>query len=567
MNRSGRCTGLKTRPIVAETQVIYQFGDYQIDTARFEIARAGRTLAVEPQVLELLIVLIENRDHVVSKDEVFGKIWKGRIVSDTTLSSRIKTARQLIGDTGARQQYIKTIHGRGFRFVGNVETKAAAPPAPAAETPKSATPERPVTRYARSGDIHVAYHLFGNGPINLILAPGFVSHIDNYWDNPPLNRFLHRLGELARCAIFDKRGTGLSDPVSSLPGMDERMDDLRAVMDAAGFETAFVMGISEGGSLATLFAAHHPDRCDGLILWGAFARFKHWLPDEAALQRWFDYFESDWGSGKSLPLFAPSVGNDPEFVRWWGKFERLGATPGAVIALMRMNSRIDIFDVLPSVQVPTLVLHVANDVLIDVQGGRDLAARIPGAKYVEFPGVDHLPMVGENPDRIINAVAPFLEHTKQRGESNRILATILLVCFDPKARGGLPEHDAQRIKQHLQRFRATRISSQPDHLAATFDGPARALECAVSVSRLLRERGHDCRLAVHTGEVRFDGGAIEGTAVNIACDVADRARHNEILVSRTVNDLVAGSGIALQDRGEFALPSINQTWHLFQVEA
>lgn len=520
-------------------------------------------MAVEPQVLDLLITLIDNRDHVVSKDELLEKIWKGRIVSDTTMSSRIKTARQLIGDDGTRQDYIKTIHGRGFRFVGNVEVETGQRTAKT-EQSRSTALDRPATRYARSGDVHVAYQLFGDGPVNLVLAPGFVSHIDNYWDSPPFHRWLNRLGELARIAMFDKRGTGSSDPVSSLPDMDERMDDLRAVMDAVGFKSAYVMGISEGGSLAALFAAHHPARCDGLILYGAFAQFKHWHPDEASLQRLFDYVEADWGSGKSLPQFAPSVGEDPEFIRWWGKFERLGATPGACIALMKMNSRIDISGVLPAIRVPALVIHRSDDVLVDVEGGRQLAAHIPGAQYAELPGPDHLPFVG-NGDRIIDIIGDFLRHPKRREVSSRAVATILLIQSGGKAAARISEAEASLIDEQLRRFRASRVPPWPSGIAATFDGPARALECAVSISRLLCDREVNHRIGMHTGEINLEAGILEGIAMDIAADVVNQAKENEILVSRTINDLVAGSGVALSDRGEFALPSINQTWHLFKV--
>jgi pimeloyl-ACP methyl ester carboxylesterase len=547
--------------------VIYTFGDCRIDTSRFEISRGGRALPVEPQVLELLIALIDNRDHVVQRDELLERVWKGRIVSDTTLSSRVKTARQIIGDDGSRQEYIKTIHGRGFRFVGTVEVETRAPAETEKEPPRPTAVDRPPTRYARSGDIHVAYHLFGSGPVNLILCPGFVSHIDNYWDNPPLNRWLGQLGGLARVAIFDKRGTGLSDRVSTLPGMDERMDDVRAVMDAVGFDTAFVMGISEGGSLAALFAAHHPTRSDGLILYGSFAQFKHWFPDEASLQALFDYIETDWGTGKSLPNFGPSVADDPEAVRWWGKFERLGATPGAAIALMKMNSQIDIFDVLPSIRVPTLVLHPAQDVVIDVEAGHELAEHIPGARYVELPGSDHLPWTGEKAEMIIDAIRHFLEQPAKREKPSRVLATILLVQPAIPSAAGMADVEASRIKEELQRFRPTRIASQLGGIAATFDGPGRALECAISVSSLLRRAGADHRIGIHTGEVSFDAPTLEGAAVDIAADVANHAGKNEVLASRTVNDLVAGSTIALEDRGEFRLPSIEQGWHLFRVLA
>ena len=548
----------------AENTVIYTFADYRIDTSRFEMARGTAILSVEPQVLELLIFLIDNRDHVVSRDDLLGTIWKGRVVSDTTLSSRIKSARQVIGDDGTRQQYIKTIHGRGFRFVGKVDAHEQARPATQPERPKASVVERPATHYARSDHTHIAYHLFGTGPVNLVLAPGFVSHIDNYWDDPHLAGWLSRLAGMARVAMFDKRGTGMSDRVMSLPDMDERMDDVRAVMDAVGFDTAFIMGISEGGSLATLFTAHHPARCDGLILYGSFARFSYWFADQAFLQKLFDYIESDWGSGKSLPQFAPSMTNDAAFLKWWGKFERLGATPGAATALMKMNSAIDISDVLPSIHVPALVIHRSNDVLIDVEGGRHLAARIPGAQYVELPGKDHLPWVGENSDEIIDVVERFLGRPERRNVASRVLATIVSIQLDATAAAGFADAQSPPLVQELNRFRATRVVSRPLVVTATFDGPARALECAVSASRVLRQRGIEHRIGVHTGEIDLEGSVLEGTALEIASDVARQASRNEVLVSRTVHDLVAGSGIALEDLGEFAVPAIKQKWRLFR---
>lgn len=563
-NRGASQPGL-LRASQARLQVIYKFGGYRLDTDRFELSRESQAVAAEPQVLELLILLIDNRDRVISRDELLEQIWRGRIVSDATVSSRIKTARQVIGDDGTRQTYIRTIHGRGFRFVGDVAIEPAADSTSTSVAAGRPAFDRPATRYARSGDIHIAYQLFGHGPVNLVLTPGFVSHIDNFWESPCFRRWLNRLGELAHVAIFDKRGTGLSDRVGSLPGMDKRMDDVRAVMDAARFDTAVIMGISEGGSLAALFAAHHPDRCDGLILYGAFARFRYWFPDEDSLQALFDYIESDWGTGKSLPQFAPSPADDPEFVRWWGQFERLGATPGAAIALMRMNSRIDISDVLPGIRIPTLVIHVADDVLIDVEAGRELAARIPGARYVELPGRDHLPFT-ENFDGTIDAIEGFLRRmTRGEEQPGRIVATIVLIRIHERERGPVTSADAKALKSEILRFRATRVSLEQADMLATFDGPARALECAVAVSRLLRAGGIDHRIGVHTGEIAVGNQTLAGAAMDIVADVADQALDNEILASRTVNDLIAGSGLTLQDRGAHRLPSINQDWHLFRV--
>jgi len=359
--------------------MIYRFDEFVVDATAFEVLKAGKRVEIQPQVIELLILLVQNQDRAVSKDEIFGKIWKNRVVSDSALSSRIKSLRQALGDDGGTQKYIRTIHGRGFRFVGEakgeekavsvVNARASAPPI-----------ERPRTQYVNCNGVHIAYQTFGSGPVNLVLAPGFVSHIENYWDCPQFEQWLNDLAELATVTMFDKRGTGLSDSVSHLPGMDERMDDVRAVMDAVGWRRAHILGISEGGSLASLFAATHPERCIGLILYGSFARFSAWFPNEAALNGLFDYIETAWGSGERLPAFAPSVGNDPAFIEWWGKFERLGATPGAAIELMTMNSKIDISDILPSIQVPTLVIHPRDDVLIDFDAGEYLAANIPSAR-------------------------------------------------------------------------------------------------------------------------------------------------------------------------------------------
>lgn len=544
--------------------MIYSFGEFGIDSAGFTLTRAGRAVAVEPQVLELLIFLIERRDQVVSRDELLGTVWKGRVVSDTTLSSRIKSARKAIGDDGSRQQYIKTIHGRGFRFIGGVETPDRTQAAtPTAE--RSSSAERPTTHYARSGSIHIAYQVFGEGSTNLVLTPGFVSHIDNYWDSPALARWLQRLGGQAQVAMFDKRGTGMSDQVHSLPGMDERMDDVRAVMDAAGFDSAFILGISEGGSLAALFAAHHPERCDGLILHGSFPKFAHWFPDEASLQALFDYIERDWGSGKSLPQFAPSMTNDRSFQSWWGRFERLGATPGAAISLMRMNSQIDISDVLPSIQVPTLVIHRAEDVLIDVQGGRYLAEHIPGAEYLELPGNDHLPWVGGDQDRIMQAIETLLSDATVARLSTRAVATILLIRFSGKSADADIEATRSALERELGRFRGTGVALQSLNATASFDGPARALQCAVSTSRLLRHNDIQHCIGIHTGEIDIAADPLEGTAIKVAVNVANYARDQEIWVSRTVNDLVAGSDVALEDRGEFHLEAIDRVWRLFSV--
>jgi pimeloyl-ACP methyl ester carboxylesterase len=279
---------------------------------------------------------------------------------------------------------------------------------------------QPDTRYAKSGNVHVAYQVFGEGPINLVIVPGFVSNIELFWDQAELARFLLRMASYARVAIFDKRGTGASDRVAGIPHLDERIDDLRSVMDTAGMEQAAVCGISEGGALSMLFAATYPDRCRALVLYGAWAR-----ANSEAVEGVVSYIDSAWGTGESLPLFAPSRANDPALQSWWGKLERLGASPAAAATLLRMNGQINVRDIIPSIRVPTLVIHRARDRLIPAKAGRSLPKYIPGARYVELPGEDHLFFVGDNADRIADAIEEFLTGSHAPVAVDRVLATVL----------------------------------------------------------------------------------------------------------------------------------------------
>ncbi|MGI9407871.1 MAG: alpha/beta fold hydrolase [Hyphomicrobiaceae bacterium] len=546
----------------------YSFDEFTIDTSAFEIRRNGEDLAVEPKVLDLLILLVANHDRALSKEDLLAEVWNGRIVSDATLSTCIKSARKLLGDDGTRQKYIRTIHGRGFRFnvAPEVWPDVRADAADINAHAKSGF-ARPQTRYARSSDVHIAYQLFGEGPANLVLAPGFVSHIDNYWDHPRVARWLRELASFARVAMFDKRGTGLSDQVPDLPGMDERMDDVRAVMDAVGFERAAIMGISEGGSLSALFAASHPDRCQALILYGAFAQFTSWFPTEEALQGLFDYIETSWGTGTSLPQFAPSMAGDASFTEWWGKFERLGATPGAAIALMRMNSQIDLTHILESINVPTLVIHRREDVLIDVEGGETLATKIPGARYVELSGPDHIPWVGEGALEIPRSVRDFLSAEPAiECDAQRVLATVLVMTTDvAKGRSALAAEDEQIIAPIIARYRGGEIIKERDATLVTFDGPARALNCAREIASTLKNRLGSLRSGMHTGEVEIGPRSVEGLAVQIAGGIAHAAEPQEVLVSRTVSDLVAGSGVELVDAGTRKVDGMPDDWRLYRV--
>jgi pimeloyl-ACP methyl ester carboxylesterase len=432
-----------------------------------------------------------------------------------------------------------------------------------------------VTRYAKSGDIHVAYQVFGDGP-DLVVAPGFVSHFENYWDEPHFARSLNKASGFFRVVLFDKRGTGLSDRVAHLPHMDERMDDLRAVMDAVGIERANLFGISEGGSLAALFAASHPERTQSLVLYGSFARFRHWIATDQAWDALLKYMDEAWGSGKSLPAFAPSKADDSAIQEWWGKFERLGASPSAAIALMTMNREIDISGILHSIRVPTLVLHRTEDTLVSVEGGRELAAGIPGARLVEFPGTDHLFFLDDDAnDKVLAEIEEFLTGARSAPAVDRVLATVVFedivdstkraqATGDQGWRDLLNAHD-KTVRRELSRFRGREVKSLGDGFLATFDGPARAIHCASAIRGSLRGFDVSVRIGLHTGEVELLENDVRGIAVHIASRVAQLGDANDVLVSRTVRDLVAGSGIKFEDFGMHTLKGIPEAWQVFRA--
>lgn len=435
---------------------------------------------------------------------------------------------------------------------------------------------QPETRYAKSGDVHIAYQKFGEGSVNLVIFPFFVSNVEHFWEDPDIARWLLRVGTFANVVMFDKRGTGMSDRVSEAPGMDQRMDDLRAVMDAAGFDKAALLGLSEGGPLSCLFAATYPDRCQGLILYGSFAEFKSWFPSEEALAGFLGYVENHWGSGGALPIFVPSRANDPASQQFFARFERLGGSPASVIAYMRLNSQIDVRDILPTIRVPTLVIHRTGDMTINVEGGRYLATHIPGARFVELPGSDHPPMLGENANEIADLVEEFLTGTKGHVEIDRVLATVLFTDIvgstekavalgDSRWRDLLDRHH-KIVQKNLARFRGTEIKSTGDGMLATFDGPARAVRCARAIVDEVGQLGIEIRAGLHTGECEMMGHDIGGIAVHIGARVAALAGASEVLVSSTVKDLVAGSGMQFSDRGLHVLKGVPGDWRIYAVE-
>ena len=433
----------------------------------------------------------------------------------------------------------------------------------------------PETHYARSGHVRIAYQVVGNGPLDLVVVPGYISNLDHVWDEPGLAHFLSRLSAFSRLILFDKRGTGLSDRLGDLPTLEERMDDVRAVMDAVGSKQAALFGISEGGAMSILFAATYPERTRALVLYGSYGHFPTWVLPPEKFDAFINFIEKAWGTGASLNVFAPSKVSDERFKKWWSRFERLGASPSAAIALMRMNNEIDIRHVLSAIRVPTLVLHRTGDPRVNVEAGRYLGSSIPEARYVELPGADHVPWVGEV-DRLADEIEEFLTGSRADVEPDRVLATVLFTDIvdstkravelgDRRWRILLEQHDGI-VRQELGRYRGREIKTLGDGFLATFDGPARAVRCALSIAGAVRSIGLEVRSGVHTGEVEVRGEDIGGVAVHIAARIAAMANTGEVLVSSTVRDLVAGSNLSFCERGARALKGLLEPVRLFSVD-
>jgi pimeloyl-ACP methyl ester carboxylesterase len=437
----------------------------------------------------------------------------------------------------------------------------------------------PETRYAKSGDINIAYQVVGDGPRDLVLVPGWVSNIEVFWEESGLARFLRRLASFSRLILFDKRGTGLSDRVADMPTLETRMDDVRAVMDAVGSERAALLGYSEGGVMCALFAATYPARTSALIMIGGYAR-RSWTPDypwapkPEEHQAFLDKCQKEWGGPVGLEIRAPSVAHDERFRQWWARLLRMGASPGASLALLRMNAEVDIRHVLPTIRVPTLVLHSVGDQALDVGGGRYLAERIPGAKYIELPGSDHLPWLSDA-DSILGEVEEFLTGVRHGPEPDRVLATVMFTDIvgateraaalgDRRWRDLLDSHHAL-VRRELARFRGHEVDTAGDGFLATFDGPARAIRCACAISGGAPQLGLEIRAGLHTGECELIGDKVGGIAVHIGARVAASASPGEVLVSSTVKDLVAGSGLRFADRGVHTLKGVPGEWRLFAV--
>lgn len=437
----------------------------------------------------------------------------------------------------------------------------------------------PKTEYVRSGDTHIAYQVVGDGSFDLVYVPGWVSHIELAWEEPTLARFLSRLASFSRLIWFDKRGTGLSDrvPDDKLPKHEERMDDLRAVMDAVGSKRASLLGISEGANLCALFAATYPDRTDAMITFGSFAK-RIWSPDYPwaptieEREKEYETIEREWGKKMDVEHYVPSKAGDDEFVQRVVTYFRRAASPGAAITLLRMNTQIDIRGILPSIHVPTLVIHRTGDRDANVEGARWMAQQIPNAKFVELTGDDHLAWVGDQ-DAVLDEIQVFITGERPQPNITRVLMTILFTDIvestqlahdigDAQWKALLEKHD-DLCKQKVQQFRGKLIKSTGDGVHATFDGPGRGIACAKEIIHGAQALGLRIRAGLHTGECELRGDDIDGVAVNLAARVAALASPEQVLVTRTVRDLVSGSGISFEDYGTHVLKGFPEPWQIF----
>ena len=439
---------------------------------------------------------------------------------------------------------------------------------------------KPETRYAKSGDVHIAYQVTGSGPIDVVLVPGFMSHLDADWDNPVRTRLLQRLSSFCRLIRLDKRGTGLSDRVK-IGTLEERMDDVRAVMDAAGSEKSALFGYSEGGPMSILFSATYPERTTALIIYGSYARRLR-APDHPYGMRpeEFDAFiqrlEREWGGPAAIDMFAPSMANDPAAREGFANYLRQAASPGAVVDIMRMNREIDVRPILPAVRVPTLVLHRSGDRLTHIGQGQYLSDQIRGARMREMPGDDHAWTAGDG-DAVVNEIEEFLTGSRHDSEPDRVLATVLFTDIagsteraaalgDRRWRELLEQHHTM-VRKNLSEFRGREIDTAGDGFLTSFDGPARGIRCAAAIIHGARNLGLDVRAGLHTGECEIMGEKLSGLAVHIGARVAAIASAGQVIVSSTVKDLVAGSGLRFSDHGNHVLKGVPGEWRVFALDS
>lgn len=578
---------------------IYTFAGFRLDAVERMFFNGDQAVTLPPKVFDTLRYLVENSGRVLSKEKMMAEVWEGSFVEENNLAQNISQLRRLIG-----AEMIETVPKFGYRFVGKVAANSGGDGEVSTEVFEKSSGRIyiddgigatrdliPVTsalprgkyeiHYAQNGDVNIAYQVVGDGPIDIVFVMGWVSHLEYFWEEPRFAMFLDRLASFSRLILFDKRGTGLSDrvPHEYLPTLEQRMEDVHAVMDAVGSERAVLIGVSEGGPMCSLFAATYPERTSALVMIGTYAKRIRddeypWAPTEEQREAFFELMRHEWGGPVGIDERAPSLADDKEFREWWAMYLRMGASPGAAVALTKMNAEIDVRNVLPSIHVPTLVIHRSGDLCLKVEEGRFVAEQIPNAKYVELDGIDHLPFVGEQ-DEIVNEIERFVSDTQFAGEHGRVLATVMSVTFadaesERKKRGkadwvAFVNASRKFIHKQLSLFKGSEVSVGDDETLAAFDGPARAIRCAIAIKEAAERQNVALQIGLHTGECDVVGENYSGVAVELARHVRSTSSDGNIIVSRTVKDLVAGSGLKFKELGTRTFDGVEGKWRLFTV--
>jgi DNA-binding winged helix-turn-helix (wHTH) protein/pimeloyl-ACP methyl ester carboxylesterase len=511
---------------------VLSFDDLELDAGLFELRRGGDKVPMEPQAFDVLVYLVAHRDRVVPKEELMDAVWGGRFVTEAAVTSRIKQVRRALGDDGQAQRVIQTVHGRGYRFVAPVRAGAAAAGSPDGPT----GPVGPI-RYTTSHGLHIAYQVSGRtdevGP-DIVLISGFASHLELDWADPGHAHFLHRLGSMGRLIRFDKRGSGMSDRPPGVPDLETRIHDVLAVMDAVGSQRAVLFGYSEGGPMALLMAATHPERVASLVLYAVYAK-RLWSDDYPWAQTpeereaYTDELVTRWDWEADARRRMPSA--DESMQRWWAHRMRASATPSTVRALMDMNSLVDVRDVLPAVRVPALVLHRSGDALFDVAEGKYIADRVAGARFEVLDGEDHF--VSANPDQILDAVEPFVTESPTPAPPLLVLAALV----------GVTGAGSDAVLAGLTAVGGRARKDPAGRPVLLFDGPAAAVRAA------LAQRRDDVGVGIAVAEVEREATIVQGPGVREAMDIADLAPTGEVWLSATVGVLLAGSTIAVEPVG------------------
>lgn len=556
---------------------IYTFAGFRLDAVERLFFSGDQVVTIPPKVFDTLRYLVENAGRVLSKEKMMAEVWEGSFVEENNLAQNISQLRRLIGS-----EMIETVPKFGYRFVGEVTHDGEVSTevfeknrgriyiddgsgSPRDLTPAVSTLPRAKydVRYAQNGDVNIAYQVVGDGPVDIVFVMGWVSHLEYFWEEPRFAAFLNRLASFSRLILFDKRGTGLSDrvPPEYLPTLEQRMEDVNAVMEAVGSERAVLIGVSEGGPMCSLFAATYPERTGALVMIGTYAKRIRdeeypWAPTEEQREAFFELMRRTWGGPVGIDERAPSLADDKEFREWWATYLRMGASPGAAVALTKMNAEIDVRAVLPSIHVPTLVIHREGDLCLKVEEGRFVAEQISGAKYVELEGIDHLPFVGDQ-DEILDEIERFVTETQFADVHDRVLATVMSVKSE--------RVENELIARHLQMFKAREIGTGDDEVLAAFDGPARAIRCAIAINEAATRQDVALEIGLHTGECDVVGDRYTGVAVELARHVRATSGDGNIVVSRTVKDLVAGSGLRFKELGTRTFDGVDGKWRLFRV--